>query len=93
MRNYWWLEITKDIGKYIGRCDMYQKMKNWAEIPAGKLIANKVPEKLWTHFTVDFIIKLPLVAKKDTILVICNRLSNITYFVAITEETSVEELI
>ena len=56
-------------------------------------MANKVSEKLWTHFTVDFITILPLVARKDVILVICNRLSNITYFVAITEETSVEELI
>ena len=35
--------------KYIGRCDICQKMKNWAEIPAEKLIANEVSEKLWTY--------------------------------------------
>ena len=39
------------------------------------------------YLIVDFIIKLLVVAKKDTILVICNRLSKMTYFVAITEET------
>ena len=41
---------------------------------------------------VDFITKLPVVAGKDVILVVCNRLSKITHFVATTERTLVEEL-
>jgi len=41
---------------------------------------------------VDFITKLPLVAGKDMILVVCNRLSKMMYFVAITERTSAEGL-
>ena len=41
---------------------------------------------------VDFIIKLLLVARKDTILVVCNRLSKITYFVTTTKRTLVEGL-
>jgi len=41
---------------------------------------------------VDFITKLSLVAEKDAILVVCNRLSKMIYFVAITERTLVEEL-
>ena len=41
---------------------------------------------------VDFITKLPVVAGKDAILVICDRLSKMTYFVATTEETSAEGL-
>ena len=36
---------------------------------------------------------MPLVAKKDVILVICDRLSKITHLVATIEETSVEELV
>jgi len=42
---------------------------------------------------VDFITKLLLVARRDIILVVYNRLSKIIYFVAIIEETSVEELV
>ena len=34
---------------------------------------------------VDFIMKLPVVARKDAILVVCNRLSKIMHFVATTE--------
>ena len=41
---------------------------------------------------VDFITKLPVVVGKDVILVVCNRLSKMTHFVATTEGMSVEEL-
>jgi len=41
---------------------------------------------------VDFITKLPVVAGKDAILVVCDRLSKITHFVATTEGTSAEGL-
>ena len=43
--------------------------------------------------TVDSITKLPLVAGKDVILIVCDRLSKITYFVATIEETLVERLV
>ena len=42
---------------------------------------------------VDFITKLPLVAGKNLILVIYNRLSKITYFVVIMKGISAKELV
>jgi len=45
------------------------------------------------YLTVDFITKLLLVAGKDTILVVCDMLSKITYFVATTEGTSAKGLV
>ena len=53
---------------------------------------SEVPKKPWTHLIVDFITKLPLVAGKDAILVVCNRLFKMTHFVATTEGTSAERL-
>jgi len=41
---------------------------------------------------VDFITKLSIVAGKDAILVVCDRLSKMTHFVAMTEGTMVEGL-
>jgi len=41
---------------------------------------------------VEFITKLLLVVEKDTILVVCNRLSKMAHFVAITEGMSAESL-
>jgi len=85
--------VTKDVGKYMDSCNICQRMKNQTKAPAEKLMANKVPEKLWIHLKMDFITKLPLASGKDAILVVCNRLSKMTHLVATIEETLVEELV
>ena len=91
-RNYWWPGVTRDVGKYVEGCDLCQRMKNRTEEPAGKLKLSEVLQKTWTHLTVDFITKLLVVAGKDVILVVCDRLSKMTHFMATKEGTSVEEL-
>jgi len=91
-RNYWWPEVTRDVGRYMEGCDLYQTIKNQTEEMAEKLKLSKVLEKLWTHLIINFIMKLLVVARKDTILVVCDQLSKMTYFVAIIEGTLVEEL-
>ena len=62
-------------------------MKNRIGIPVGKLMENEILEKPWTHLMLDFIMKLLLVVKKDSILVVYNKLSKMAYFLAITERT------
>jgi len=91
-RNYWWPGMTRDVGKYVEGCDLCQRMKNRMEEPAGKLKLSEVPQKTWTHLMVDFITKLPIVAGKDAILVVCDRLSKMMHFVATTEGTLAEGL-
>ena len=60
---------------------------------AEKLIAKKVPEKLQIYLAVDFITKLPLVPRKDVILVAYDWLFKIAHFIATTEETLTERLV
>jgi len=91
-RNYWWLEIIKDVGQYVEGCDMCQRMKSRMEVLAGKLKLSEVLEKLWTYLTVDFITKLLVVVGKNVILVVCNRLFKMMHFVVTTEGTSVKRL-
>ena len=83
----------KDIEKYIEGCDMYQIIKNKMKILAEKLKLSEVLEKPQTHLIVDFITKLLLVARKDAILVVYNRLFKMTHFVATTEEISAKGLV
>jgi len=92
IRNYWWPGVTRDVGKYVEGCDLCQRMKNRTEELAGKLKLSEVPKRPWSHLTVDFITKLPVVAGKDAILVVCDWLSKMTHFVATTEGTSAEGL-
>jgi len=91
-RNYWWPGVTRDVGKYVEGCDLYQRIKNRTEELAGKLKLSEVLRKPWLYITVDFITKLLVVAGKDAILVVCDWLSKITHFVATTEGTSAEGL-
>jgi len=44
-RNYWWLGVTRDIEKYVERCNMCQRIKNRIELPAEKLKLSEVPRK------------------------------------------------
>ena len=75
MRNYWWLKVTRDVREYIDRCNICQRMKNRIEALVRKLKLSEILEKLWMYLIVDFIIKLPLVVRKDTILVVCDKLN------------------
>jgi len=67
-------------------------MKNRAEMPAGKLKPNQIPERLWQHISVDFITKLPVSKGHNLILVVCDRFSKMSHFVAMTEKTTAEGL-
>ena len=83
----------RDVERYMEGCDLCQRMKNRTKEVVGKLKLSEVPEKLWIHLIVDFITKLPVVARKDVILVVCNRLSKMTHFAATTDGTSAEDLV
>jgi len=74
------------------RCDICQRIKNRIEVLMGKVKLSEIPKKLWTHLIVDFIMKLPVVAGKNAILIVYNRLSKMMYFVATTEKTSAKGL-
>ena len=65
------------------RGNICQRINNRKKALVGKLMVNKVLEKLWMYLMVDFITKL---------LIVYNRLLKIAYFVATTEETLVKEL-
>jgi len=39
--------MTKKVKQYVEGCDQCQRMKNRAEMLAGKFRPNKVPKKLW----------------------------------------------
>jgi len=84
--------VTRDVGRYVEGCDLCQRMKNRTEKPAEKLKLSKVPKKPWSYLTVNFITKLLVVAGKDAILVVCDRLSKMIHFVAMTEGTTAEGL-
>ena len=49
MRNYQWPEVTRDVGRYVERYSMCQRIKNRMEEVVEKLKLSEVPEKPQTH--------------------------------------------
>ena len=84
--------MIKKVKRYVEGCDQCQRMKNRAEMPAGKLRSNQIPERLWQHILVDFITKLPMSKGHDSILVVCDRFLKMSYFVVTIEKTTAEGL-
>ena len=91
-RNYWWPGVMKEVKRYVEGCDQCQRMKNRVKMLAGKLRPNQIPEKLWQHISVDFIMKLPVSKGHDSILVVCDKFSKMSHFVITTEKMMVEGL-
>ena len=91
-RNFWWPGVTKEVKQYVKGYDAYQQNKNCTEQQAGKLMPNSIPERPWTHILVDFITKLPLAQRYDSILVVVDWLTKIVYFIPTTERTMAEGL-
>jgi len=54
---------------------------------------NSIPEKLWMHISVDFITKLPLAQRYDSILVVVDWLTKMVHCIPATEKTSAEGLV
>jgi len=69
-----------------------RKFSSSVTAPAGELMPNAIPEKLWSHISTDFITKLPLAQGYDAILVVCNCFSKMAHFIATTEKTLAEGL-
>jgi len=92
MRNFWWPGVTREVKRYVEGYNACQQNKNRTQLPAGKLMPNLIPEKAWTHISVDFITKLPLAQEYDSILVVVDRFTKMVYFIPTIEKTSTEGL-
>ena len=56
---FWWHGMKREIGSYIARCDVCQRVKAEHQRPAGLLQPLKVPEWKWDEIGMDFITGLP----------------------------------
>ena len=56
-RNYYWINMTKDVNQYVDSCLICQSNKpSWQPLP-GLLQPLPIPGKPWEHVTADMIVK------------------------------------
>jgi hypothetical protein len=91
-QNFWWSNMKVDIAKYVAECDTCHRMKASHLKSAGVLQPLSIPMWKWDDISMDFIVGLPLTArKKDSIWVIVDRLTKTAHFIAVHATYSVQQ--
>lgn len=54
----WWSTLRQDVGNYIESCPVCQYAKPSRSLLQGLLQSLPIPETLWTHISMDFIVEL-----------------------------------
>jgi hypothetical protein len=91
-QNFWWSKMKVDIAKNVAECDPCHRMKASHLKSAGVLQPLSIPMWKWDDISMDFIVGLPLTArKKDSIWVIVDRLTKTAHFIAVHTTYSVQQ--
>jgi hypothetical protein len=91
-QNFWWSNMKVDIAKYVAECDTCHRMKASHLKSAGVLHPLSIPMWKWDGTSMDFIVGLPLTArKKDSIWVIMDRLTKTAHFIVVHTTHSVQQ--
>jgi hypothetical protein len=83
-QQFWWTRMKREAGHYVSKCDTCQKVKADYLKPRGLLQPLSIPVWKWDDISMDFIVGLPLMARKfDSIWVIVDQLSKSTHFIPV----------
>ena len=81
-RNYWWLQMSRYVGKYVSTCDMCLHTKYIHQPPFRELHPLPVLDAPWDVASVDFIVELPESNRKDAIMVVVDSVTKQSHFVS-----------
>uniref|UniRef100_A0A671KJW6 Gypsy retrotransposon integrase-like protein 1 n=1 Tax=Sinocyclocheilus anshuiensis TaxID=1608454 RepID=A0A671KJW6_9TELE len=73
--SFWWSNMARDITDYVKSCQICAQSKTPRELPSGLLKPLPIPQRPWSHLSIDFITDLPPSDHHTTILVIIDRFS------------------
>ncbi|KAA0060678.1 putative retroelement pol polyprotein [Cucumis melo var. makuwa] len=79
----YWEGMKSDVKKHSEACVTCQRNKSLALSPAGLLVPLDIPHQIWSDISMDFIDGLPKAKGWDVILVVVDRLSKYSHFLAL----------
>jgi hypothetical protein len=79
---FFWKGMKADIVNYVARCLECQQVKAERRHPTGLLQPHAIPESKWEVISMDFIVGLPLMARRhDSIFVVVDTLMKSAHFI------------
>jgi hypothetical protein len=93
-QQFWWTRMKRETARYVSECDTCRKVKDDYMKPGGLLQPLSIPEWKWEDISMDFIVGLPMTARKfDSIWVIVDRLSKSTHFITFHTNYNVQKYV
>jgi len=62
---FWWNNMKRDIAEYVSKCLTCQKVKLENQRPVGELRPLEIPTWKCDSISMDFVMRLPLIAAKN----------------------------
>jgi hypothetical protein len=91
-QQFWWTRMKRETTRYVSESGTCQKVKADYMKPGGLLQPLSIPKWKWDDISMDFIVGLPLTARKfDSIWVIVDRLSKSAHFIPINTNYKVRK--
>jgi len=87
----YWEGMRKDIQQHVATCESWQMNKYPALSPAGLLQSLPIPTQVWADISMDFIEGLHKAHEKNVILVVVDRLTKYTHFLALSHTFTTKE--
>jgi len=80
-RDYWWPQMSRYIGQYVGTCDLCLRTKPIRQAPVGELHPLQIPDSRWDTLSVDFVVELPLSSGYDAVMTVVDSVSKRAHFI------------
>ncbi|XP_061337897.1 uncharacterized protein LOC133284810 [Gastrolobium bilobum] len=92
-KNFRWKGMKRDVGRYVRKCMVCQKVKIEHQRPAGTLQPLNIPEWKWQSISMNFVTGLPRTqAGYDAIWVVVERLTKSAHFIPVKGTYTTEKL-
>jgi hypothetical protein len=92
-RVFCWPHLKQVVQKFVSECPVCQLVKVDHTSPAGLLQPLPIPGTPWSCISLDFIEALPKSNGKEVILVVVDRLTKYSHFIALAHPYSVEQIV
>ncbi|KAK3524887.1 hypothetical protein QTP86_011211 [Hemibagrus guttatus] len=74
-RRFWWPYLAVDVDRYIQACPSCAQARTSRQLPEGLLEPLPIPQRPWSHLSVDFLTDLPDSGGCTVVLVVVDRFS------------------
>ncbi len=89
-RWFWWPEMLRDVRSFVKACPVCAQQKSSNQRPAGLLHPLPIPQRPWSHISMDCITGLP-VSEGNSVVLVVDRFSKASHFIALPKLPSAKD--